>query len=186
MKGYKMTNTDNKDFFIKVSKNALKIALPCEAKVYLYIASFNSQNRPCYASLSKISEEVNEAKRDVIKALKRLEEKQIIEVERAKAQEGYKNPYNIYKLKEAQIEVKPTIEEIKSVHHKSKLPTRKLTYNNQAFKNKTIRETPEWYEDYEKSLKEASKQAKSTENNENNEKTVQELARELFGDNAKI
>lgn len=183
MKGNKMENTGKENFYIKVSKSALKSALPCEAKIYLYIASFNSQNRPCYASLSKISEEVNEAKREVIKALKRLEEKQIIEVERAKAQEGYKNPYNIYKLKEAQIQAKPTNEEVKSVHHKSKLPKRNLTYNNQAFKNKTIRETPEWFDDYEKSLKEAPKQAKSTENNE---KSLEQLARELFGDNAKL
>jgi len=60
---------------------------------------------------------------------------------------------------------------------------KKLTYNNQAFKNKTIREAPEWFNDYEKSLKEAPKQAKSTENNE---KSLEQLARELFGDNAKI
>jgi len=179
----KMTNTNNKDFYIKVSKSALKSALNCEAKVYLFIASYSSQNRPCYASFSRIAEEVNEDKREVRKALKKLEEKELIEVEHAKSQEGYKNPYNIYKIKEAQIEAKPTLEEVKSVHHKSKLPMKKLTYNNQAFKNKTIREAPEWFNDYEKSLKEAPKQAKSTENNE---KSLEQLARQLFGDNAKI
>ena len=178
-----MENTGKEKFYIKVSKSTLKSALPCEAKVYLYIASFSNQNRPCYASLSKIGEEISEKRKDVIYALKKLEEKELIEVERAKAQEGYKNPYNIYKLKEAQIEAKPTNEEVKSVHHKSKLPKKNLTYNNQGFKNKTIRETPEWFDDYEKSLKEAPKQAKS---NENNEKTLQQLAKELWGDNAKI
>lgn len=113
--------------YVKLDKQYLKIKFTSiEFKTLIFILSFSNQKKGCYASLNFMAQYLNEEKRAIIRAIKGLQEKNLIVVETHKATKGYKNPFNVYKAialealdeLEAEAQENPLIEDVKKAHLK--------------------------------------------------------------------